>query len=374
MSDPVLRCFTGTFAPERRPPTPNLPLQAWDAADEYLLELAGQSVPPPGQLLIVNDSFGALALALHAYAPRSWGDSHLAFLALRDNLRRNGLETGNVMSVPSTETPDLVPKVVLWRVPKATAFLQEQVARLAAALRPETLVYVGGMEKHLPPTLRSFLEPLGPVDVLPGRKKARLFRVTPDPDLPSPTMPAETEYAVPEFGLTLTAGPNVYGRERLDPGSALLLSTFDSLPTARRIADLGCGNGLLGLAAKRRLPGAEVVLSDESYQAVAAAGANFVRNGFEPPARFLVSDLFDEYEGEPFDLILCNPPFHQGHTIGDMIAWRMFVESRKRLRPGGELRIVGNRHLGYHVKLKRLFGNVRTIAADPRFVVLTTRR
>ncbi|MEW8020449.1 MAG: methyltransferase [Candidatus Sedimenticola endophacoides] len=36
--------------------------------------------------------------------------------------------------------------------------------------------------------------------------------------------------------------------------------------------------------------------------------------------------------------------------------------------------MVGNRHLNYHVKLKRLFGNLRQVAANPKFVVLEAIR
>lgn len=77
---------------------------------------------------------------------------------------------------------------------------------------------------------------------------------------------------------------------------------------------------------------------------------------------------------ESADLILCNPPFHQQQTVGDFIAWRMFRQAGEVLRRGGALRIVGNRHLNYHVKHKRLFGNLRQVAANPKFVVLEAIR
>jgi 16S rRNA (guanine1207-N2)-methyltransferase len=48
----------------------------------------------------------------------------------------------------------------------------------------------------------------------------------------------------------------------------------------------------------------------------------------------------------------------------------MFSGARRALRPGGELWVIGNRHLGYHVKLRKLFGNSRVVASDPKFVVL----
>ncbi len=63
-------------------------------------------------------------------------------------------------------------------------------------------------------------------------------------------------------------------------------------------------------------------------------------------------------------------PFHPAQLVGDFLAWRMFQQARAALTEQGELWLVGNRHLGYHVKLKRLFRRVEQIAATPKFVVL----
>jgi 16S rRNA (guanine1207-N2)-methyltransferase len=67
---------------------------------------------------------------------------------------------------------------------------------------------------------------------------------------------------------------------------------------------------------------------------------------------------------------LNNPPFHQQNTVGDAIAWKMFVEARRVLKPLAELWVVGNRHLAYHAKLKKLFGACEAIASNRKFVVL----
>ncbi|RCI70946.1 50S rRNA methyltransferase, partial [Pseudomonas aeruginosa] len=47
-----------------------------------------------------------------------------------------------------------------------------------------------------------------------------------------------------------------------------------------------------------------------------------------------------------------------------------FLQARDALAAGGELWIVGHRHLGYHAKLKRLFRGVEQVAANPKFVIL----
>jgi 16S rRNA G1207 methylase RsmC len=67
---------------------------------------------------------------------------------------------------------------------------------------------------------------------------------------------------------------------------------------------------------------------------------------------------------------LCNPPFHQETTIGDFIAWQMFVDARRALKTGGVLRVIGNSHLGYHLKLKRIFGKSKIIVSNERFMIV----
>ena len=79
-------------------------------------------------------------------------------------------------------------------------------------------------------------------------------------------------------------------------------------------------------------------------------------------------------EAQSLDVVLCNPPFHQQQVVGDFLAWRMFQQAREALVVGGALYIVGNRHLGYHSKLARLFRGVEQVANTPKFVILKARK
>lgn len=386
---PAATCFRspfGEFELERRPPTPNQPLQAWDATDEYLLEELARVEPlqRDARALVINDSFGALALALRESRPYSWGDSRTAHLALTENFARNALPD-TATPIPATlpaAAPDTPPyRIVLWRIPKSLALFRQQAAQLQRALAADTLVLAGGMIKHLPEQTVEVLSGLGRVDILHARKKARLFRVTPQPALPPIVVPANRPLRIEDLQLELEADANVFARDKFDIGARFFLEQFQRLPSVQHIADLGCGNGVLGIVAQRLQPAARVAFFDESYQAVASAAVNYRRN-IHPrdtpaptdDAQFFCDDALSHYVGEPFDLIVCNPPFHQNHATGDQIAWRMFSQSRQHLRTGGELWIVGNRHLDYPIKLKRLFGNCRRIAANPKFVVLAATK
>lgn len=363
----------GDFHLQRRPHAPNQPLQAWDAADEYLLELAAQRCGAPSTL-IINDTFGALAVALHACRPHSWSDSRSAHLALAENLARNDLPE-DIVTLPATAAPENRYARVLWRIPKNLALLRQQAAWLRRAIDADTEILAAGMIKHLPEQAQQILAQLGAVDSLPARKKARAFRIAVDMRLPAPPAPPEATLAIAEYALQLRGGANVFARDKFDIGARFFIEQFAHLPPAQHIADLGCGNGVLGIVAQRLRPGARLHFFDESYQAVAAAADNYRRNiDSAAAAEFTVDDCLSHYRGDAFDLILCNPPFHQSHAVGDQIAWRMFVQSARHLRRHGELWIVGNRHLQYHVKLKRIFGNCRLVAGNPKFVVLAARK
>jgi 16S rRNA m(2)G 1207 methyltransferase (EC 2.1.1.52)/23S rRNA m(2)G-1835 methyltransferase (EC 2.1.1.52) len=129
---------------------------------------------------------------------------------------------------------------------------------------------------------------------------------------------------------------------------------------------------VIGLQALAQNPNASVMFTDESHMAVASSRLNVERNLPDDIARceFMVNNSLSGIEPDRFTAILCNPPFHQQHAITDHIAWQMFNDARRSLKYGGELYVVGNRHLDYFRKLKRAFGNCTTMATNNKFVIL----
>ena len=149
----------------------------------------------------------------------------------------------------------------------------------------------------------------------------------------------------------------------------------------KRIIDLGCGNGVLGLHVLHQSPDAHVIFVDESFMAIASAKMNIEKNMPDKlkQCEFLVSNCLDEYLRTPandasVDIVLCNPPFHQQNTITDHIALQMFKDSKRILKHGGELRVVGNRHLDYPQTIKRLFGHYKVLASDRKFSILSATK
>ncbi|WJN60276.1 class I SAM-dependent methyltransferase [Pseudomonas sp. SO81] len=356
----------------RQPEMANEPLQAFDAADEYLLAHVHElGLAADSRVLLLNDGFGALACSLAAHCRvTSSGDSHLGYLALQKNLARNGLPADSVRFVPASETVQGPFDLVLLHVPKTLALLEEQLIRLHGQLAPGAKVIAGAMIKHLPRTAGDLMEQyIGPLQASLAVKKARLLTATAEAR-PAPTSPYPTRYRLDKPALELINHANVFCREGLDIGTRAFLPHLPKRLVAQRVADLGCGNGVLAIAYALANPAAELTLVDESYMAVQSAAENWRAALGERAATFRAADGLADQPADSLNLVLCNPPFHQQQVVGDFLAWRMFQQARAALVTGGELWIVGNRHLSYHAKLKRLFRGVEQVAANPKFVVL----
>lgn len=374
----------GAYALTRFPEHPRDPLRAWDAADEYLLRHLAESEAPAlrGTVAVVGDRWGALTTALAGRpgpdALIQITDSHLAHEATRANLSRAGLaDTPRVRLRTTQDTPPPRIDVLLVRVPKSLALLEDQLHRLAPAVHPGTTVIGTGMVKEIhTSTLQLFERVLGPTRTSLAVKKARLIFCTPGPALARPANPWPHRYTLPGdaatvAGLTVVNHAGIFCADRLDIGTRLFLQHLPRDLAGARVVDLGCGNGVVGLAVAVAEPDAEVILTDESYQAVASAEDTFRASAPSgTKARFLVGDAMVDVPDGSVDVVLNNPPFHSHQALTDVTARRMFLAARRALKPGGELRIVGNRHLGYHVTLRRLFGNCEVVAGDPKFVVL----
>ncbi|MDO0917234.1 methyltransferase [Streptomyces sp. DT2A-34] len=367
----------GELALTRFPEDPRDRLRAWDASDEYLLRhLAERETSLSGTVVVVGDRWGALVTALAAHQPVQITDSYLTQEATRANLARAGVGPGSVRLLTTQDPPPERIDVLLVRVPKSLALLEDQLLRLAPSVHEGTVVAGTGMVKEIhTSTLRLFERILGPTRTSLAEKKARLIFCTPEPSRARHANPWPYTYTLPDgigavSGRTVVNHAGVFCADRLDIGTRFFLGHLPDGKGAQRVVDLGCGNGVVGTAVALANPEAEVLFVDESFQAVASAEATYRANGVQGHAEFRVGDGLAGVPAGSVDLVLNNPPFHSHQATTDATAWRMFTGARRALGPGGELWVIGNRHLGYHLKLRRLFGNSQLVASDAKFVVL----
>jgi len=125
--------------------------------------------------------------------------------------------------------------------------------------------------------------------------------------LPCPPEHAERRLIAMDPGSAFGTGSHPTTRLCLEALELLAAMTQEGL-AGLRVADLGCGSGVLGLAALR-LGAASVAAVDTDSLAVRATTDNAALNGLTPQVRVQlgsVEALAELLEGQPADLLLCN--------------------------------------------------------------------
>ena len=380
--DSEMESSFGSYKLRRYPLRKKETLRAWDAADEYVLNYLAEHklLQPDSTLLIVNDGFGGLSVPLNNFQPVVMTDSYLSMQAISLNLKSNGIDEDAVVVINSLQAPDSVlnkkADIVLIKLPKSLAMLEDQLFRIRPSLHSSTIIIAAGMTKNIHmSTLELFEKIIGPTKTSLARKKSRLIFCDFDRDLEPADNPYpqsyETGYSLGDDELKILNHAAVFSREKLDIGTRLFLENLPVDEKYKTIVDLGCGNGVLGLLAAIKNPAADLIFTDESYMAVESSISNFLSVFNETrEAEFLQTDCLQGVADNSVSLILCNPPFHQNNTINDDVAWQMFTESKAALQAKGELWVIGNRHLGYHAKIKHLFGHCDVVASNKKFTLL----
>lgn len=342
---------------QRYPARKNELLQAWDSADELLIEHMSEHPLEGKRILIAHDAFGALTSALRGLDLTVYTDSYLSAEAIRLNAGVAAVHHFGELTGPYD--------LALIKIPKNLSFFEDILAHLAGRLGPRSKVVCGYMIKHQSKTSFDLLaQYIGETSTSLARKKARLIFA--DLTKTPRASPYPLRVEIEGFAKPFVNHSNLFSREKLDIGTRFLL---EHLPQGdyRTILDLGCANGIIGIAAKRLNPRAQIVFSDESAMAIESARANYAQY-FDDNARFLWTHACSGLESA--DLVLCNPPFHQGNTVGDFTAGQMFTDAYRVLTPGGVLRVIGNSHLKHQFALKKIFGNFEIVAKNSKFTII----
>lgn len=348
-------------------------LQAWDSADEYLVQYIEDVAAENKQnLAIVNDNFGALAVAFSDYQPTSYSDSKVAQLATAQNCAINDVALprwGDILE-PWQETP-----LVVLKLTKSIGYLEFQLAKISQLKTPCNIVAAGKTTQVTSNILKLFEKYFSDVTTSLAKKKSRLIFANHDGQSHKNLAKYPTQISWSELNITLHSHANVFAGEQLDIGGRFLAENLPNIQNDQVVVDLGCGNGLLSIACLKQIEStnvqAELILSDESYMAIESAKMNVESNfpALVDMCHFKQEDCMAEQPHNSVDIVLCNPPFHQQNTITEHIAKQMFQQAADCLVQGGQLYVVANRHLPYQAELKKRFGGFKVVAQNKKFII-----
>lgn len=344
-------------------------LQATDASDELVLEQVNSGSIK--NILIIEDRFGAITLGLMqaGYGVEFLSDSFVSHQGLRENALLNNMALPVMYNDISGIEDFLKFDLVIFKDVKNLDYFEDIIQSIYQKCRPDCEVIVPAMIKHLSKTTFTILEKyFQKVWTSLAKKKARLLFASSKKEKVI-FKEFKNTLKIPELVNPVTNFSNVFSRQSLDIGTRFFIENLP--PGKKKVLDLGCGNGIVGLTYKAKNPDSEIVFCDESWMAIRSANENY-NSWFKCEIKSVWNNCFEnqkDYQGQ-FDLVLCNPPFHQHFIVGDFIARQMFRDAKFVLKEGGKLLVIGNRHLNYHVILNGIFRQVEVVKNNAKFVII----
>lgn len=171
-------------------------------------------------------------------------------------------------------------------------------------------------------------------------------------------------------GINISNLPGVFSFQSLDKGTAELLPFLKQYP-ADSVLDFGCGSGIIACHYKQNHPTSSVDALDANTFAIASALRTAANNALELNHVFQ-SDGFDKVS-QRYDLIISNPPFHQGQEQTYAVSENLIKQSTDYLKPNGRLLIVANRFLPYEKWIQQCFNKADNLFENNQFKVILAK-
>jgi 16S rRNA (guanine1207-N2)-methyltransferase len=175
--------------------------------------------------------------------------------------------------------------------------------------------------------------------------------------------------------LNFYSKPGVFGWDKMDEGSALLVAAAEKYFAAADIQptsllDLGCGYGYLTLMT-RYWPLVWRVATDSNAAAVVAMCANAEHYALSVD---VIADDVGRSLQEYFDVIVCNPPFHRGFATADDLTDTFLQQAARLLHAQGVALFVVNAFIPIEQKAARYFSAVTVLENNRAYKVIAVNR
>ena len=170
--------------------------------------------------------------------------------------------------------------------------------------------------------------------------------------------------------IKLLTDNGVFSKGGVDFGSSLMLKQIDPIGK-KKILDVGCGYGVIGISLALTEPNAHVTMVDVNERAMNLSRQNALNNG---ATNVLVKESF-AYQNvdDMYDLIVTNPPIRAGKKVVHEILEGSF----KHLTDDGDLFVVIQKKQGAESaikKLKTLYSYVEKVAIDKGYWIINCKK
>ena len=177
-------------------------------------------------------------------------------------------------------------------------------------------------------------------------------------------------YYYKEHIITLFADNGVFSKDKIDFGSNLLLKSI-KLIDGKKILDVGCGYGTIGLTLATIYPNSIVHMVDVNDRALELAKIGKEENKINN-VEIYHSDVYENVH-DTFDYIISNPPIR----AGKIIVQRILKEAYEHLNNNGILYFVIQKKQGAESAKKvveSLYQNVEIINNDKGYLIFIAEK
>lgn len=246
------------------------------------------------------------------------------------------------------------------------------VAEALSRLKPGGRVVLAGSKEDGVQSLRKRLNGLGleTEHLAKYHAQAFWFARPQDPSSLIADLRAKPSFVADKF----VTAPGMFSHGEVDAGS-LYLARYLPKDYRKHAADFGAGWGYLTVALAEVSPGIEGIdLYEADHTALQAARKNVDHLCPKLQTRYHWLDLAREEVKARYDLIVMNPPFHEGHAAEPHLGQALIRRAAESLRAGGELIMVANRGLPYEPVLKEAFRTSGETARNARYKILWAKK
>lgn len=159
----------------------------------------------------------------------------------------------------------------------------------------------------------------------------------------------------------------VFSKERVDYGSRVLIESWIREPWYKKVLEVGCGYGPIGISLAKVHPDIHFDLIDVNLRAIDLTKRNAKLNNVHNVSVF-ESNIYENIK-DKYDCIISNPPIRAGKVIVHQILEDAF----HHLNENGSLFVVIQKKQGApsaEKKLEQIFGNVEIVCRDKGYYVL----
>ena len=160
----------------------------------------------------------------------------------------------------------------------------------------------------------------------------------------------------------------VFSKESVDFGTKTMLESFNTEKEDAKVADVGCGYGVISIFLAKKYPTFKFTMVDVNNRVLELSKKNIELNNINNEVEVLESSSFDNVEGN-FDIVLTNPPIRAGKKI----VHKIMIDSYEHLNAQGELWVVIQKKQGMascKKLLEETFSRVEIVTKNKGYYIL----